>query len=219
MMLTFIHQLICDPYEMPHAYEMKRILGNVGKPGMVMLISPRDPMVREIDPGRWRLAEYPNFDGKPDDCFNRTSLHLSFTDYHVPMFASGASGEQDAPISMLEAVISVRDSGVWVADIDIIKGLEADGPVYRLDLPSSCAHLPDFPLQPPIMSVESWDDVLDCPDGYFIVKAHGNWLARLAITAVLANHSRMKNKKITICPPSLCWHCVRQDIPNNAFVF
>jgi hypothetical protein len=194
------------------------MLGNIGKAGLVMLIAPRDPMVREMDSERWRYADYPEFDGKPEDCFNRASLHLSFTNYHVPIFNSKVRGEQDSPSSMLESIISVRDSGLWVADVNILSALEEDAPVYRLD-PPRCGHSAELAPNLPITSVECWDDVLDCPEGNFMVKARGNWLARLAIAAVLANHSRMKRKRITICPPSLFWRCVKQDFPHNAYVY
>lgn len=198
---------------------MKRILGNIGKAGLVMLISPRDPLVRELDPGRWRFADHPEFDGKPDDCFTQTSLHLSFTSYHTPVFSNEFRGDQDTPVSMLESVISVRDSGLWVADINILDALEKDAPVYRLDPPKRCEHSEDLAPHPPIITVGCWDDVLDSPDGNFLIKAHSNWLARLAVTAVLANHSRMKQRRITICPSSVCWRCVQLRYPHNAYVF
>src|SRR5204863_5857269 len=97
--------------------------GNIGKPGVVMLISPQDPMVRDMDLGRWRSATYAEFDGKAEDYFSRTWLHLSFTNYHVPMYDRDVRGGHDTQISILESVISVRDSGVWVADVDVLRAL------------------------------------------------------------------------------------------------
>jgi len=194
------------------------MLGNIGKAGLVMLIPTTNPMVRDLDLERWRFAEYHEFDGKPDDCFSQTSLHLSFTNYHVPMFKNETSGQQDSSVSILESVISVRDSGEWVADVNILRALEEDKPVYRLDLLKRCGHPENLAPKLPIMSVECWNDILDIPDGKFMVKAHGNWLARLAITAVLANHSK-RVKRITICPPSVCWQCVKEEFSHNAYVF
>ena len=134
------------------------------------------------------------------------------------MFKQETSGQQDFSVSILESVISVRDSGEWVADVNILGPLKEDERVCRLDPPKRCGHPENLAPTPPIMSVECWDDVLDSPDGNFLVKAHGNWLARLAITAVLANHCK-RVKRITICSPSVCWQCVEEESSHNAYVF
>lgn len=193
------------------------MLGNIGKAGLVLLIPTTNPMVRDLDLERWRFAQHHQFDGQPDDCFNRTSLHLSFTNYHVPIFKNKASGQQDSSVSILECVISVRDSGEWVADVNILGALGGESSVYKLDQPKRCGHPENLAPTLPIMSVECWNDVLDSPDGNFLVKAHGNWPARLAITAVLANHSK-RVKRITICPPSVCWQCLKEPFSHNAYV-
>jgi len=63
------------------------------------------------------------------------------------------------------------------------------------------------------VSFESWDEVLDFPSGTLVVRAKGNTLARLAVTAVLTQLHSEKSKKqsqiIRICPPkdAMCIHC------------
>ncbi|KAK2808292.1 hypothetical protein FQN50_004851 [Emmonsiellopsis sp. PD_5] len=216
--LTISYQLVCDPFETPLQCELKRILGNIGKPGVVFLVSPQAPMVRDRDLGRW-AANYSEFDGTAVDSFSRTSLHLSFTDYHVPIFENDSRGDQDSQASILEGVISVRDSGNWIADVGILGAFE-EGYISRLPQQSPCSHPDNSAPGRPIIAVESWDDILDNPDGVFVVKAHGNWIARLAVTAVLAEHSRTKKGiKITVVSNSVCWKCLAQKDTRHAFVY
>lgn len=207
--------MLCDPYDIPHNYELKQILGNIGKPGIVMLTSPQDPMIREIDPKKWRIANYAHFDGKPENCFPGTSIHLSFTSYHVPIYESRARGDHDTQISMLEVVTSVYDSGVWVADIDVLKAMDN---VYRLQPPPPCEHPIGAEPETSCLSVACWDEVLDCPDAICVVKSSGNWLARLAILSVLAQVSKERERLTTICPESVCWRCLMQKSPRHVYI-
>lgn len=177
-------------------------------------------MVRDINYEGWRLANCNAFDCVAEDCFNRTSLHLSFTDYNVPLFDSQGRGDRDTQISLQEAIISVRDSGAWVADIDIL-GTLRNVNICRLNQqPCSCHSRIEEPRQH-LGSVESWDDILDCPDGNFVVKAHKNWIARLATLTVLAQHNiRMKYGRLTICSPDTCWKCVKlESFSRNAYIY
>lgn len=139
-----------------------------------MLVSPKDSlMVRDIDSSSWKFSNYMEFDGKPEDCFTGTSLHLSFTDYHVPFFQLDSRGQKDTQISILESFISIRDSGAWVADVDILRAL-GKGPTYRIFPQKSCEHPKESGPSKPLLSVECWNDVLDHQDGRLVVKAHNN---------------------------------------------
>ncbi|KAK2791998.1 hypothetical protein FQN52_004104 [Onygenales sp. PD_12] len=210
--------LVCDPFEAPRDIELKRILGNIGKPGVVFLVSPQAPIVRDPELGRWS-ANYSQFDGTAMDSFSTTSLHLSFTDYHVPIFENDSRGDQDFQASILEAVVSVRDSGNWIADVGILRAFK-EGYISRPRRQRPCSHPDNSAPEQPIIAVECWDDILDNPDGVFVVKAHGNWIARLAITAVLAEHSRTKKDlKITVVPNSVCWKCLAKKYTRRAFVY
>ena len=59
--------------------DIRRVLGNIGKPGMAFLIPPVDPMIREVKMADWSRIDRDEFDGDMRDCFESTSLHLSFT--------------------------------------------------------------------------------------------------------------------------------------------
>ena len=165
-----------------------------------MLLSPKDSLlIRDVDPARWRFSSYVEFDGTPGDCFKGTSLHLSFTDYHVPFFQSSSRGQQDSQLSMLESVISIRDSDRWIADIDILRALE-EGPIYRISPRVPCNHPKDSAPSKSLISVGCWEDVLDHHDGLLVVKAQGNWVARLAATALLAQNPKRPARRVSICP-------------------
>lgn len=203
---------MCDPYETPQPYELKRILGNVGKPGITMLVTPQNPMIREKNPASWTVMNDDAFNGFQEDHFGKTSLHLSFTDYHVPLF-DGYQGGQDSQVSVLESVVSVHDSGSWIGDVDILGAL-AHGRIQRM-IPDLCDHHgAAVPTQRRI-SIECWDNVLDPPQTSFVVRANGNWVSRLALTAILVQNlnKTASSNIIMLCPPNVCWRC--NDQPSR----
>ncbi|KAI8634936.1 hypothetical protein F5Y19DRAFT_485897, partial [Xylariaceae sp. FL1651] len=226
-----VSELFNDPYRRCQAHTLKHIIGNVGRPGITLLVPPGDPMVREVDPGAWKRADYKPFDGVAQDSFSKTSLHLSFTEGYTPLHDGvNGWGRQNNQAFMLESVVSVFDNGNWVADIDISRTyrslmiclMRRSGAV-RID----CAHQqggltlgPDTSLT----SLDSWDEVLDLPRGDVIIRAKGNWSARLALLCVLAHRlptpfnatdvserSRSdfsRKMTIIICPKEVCWSCI-----------
>ncbi|KAJ8067786.1 hypothetical protein OCU04_003384 [Sclerotinia nivalis] len=115
--------LVCDPMQQPKPYELKRILGNVGRPGITMLVSPKDCITRSKDPLAWSVVTNHAFNGVAEDHFGKTSLHLSFTEYYVPLIQNVVHG-QDNQVFFLESVVSVHDSGAWVGDVNILDALE-----------------------------------------------------------------------------------------------
>ncbi|KAF2661025.1 hypothetical protein K491DRAFT_711278 [Lophiostoma macrostomum CBS 122681] len=218
-------QLVCDPIERSKPRQLKRILGNFGKPGVVLAIPPQEPMMRDVDHRRILTMSTTEFDAEHIDSFGRTSLHLSFTDHHVPLYDHNVKIGQESQVSVVEAFISVRDAGAWIADINILEALNS-ARVVRLPPPRQCEHenqsVPDIGA----LSVDTWDDVLDCPEDKFVVRAHGNWLARVAVTSVLvqALRNRKNSTTIRVCQPDTCWQCLwggdDSDAPlMQAFVY
>ncbi|KAH8899089.1 hypothetical protein GQ53DRAFT_817292 [Thozetella sp. PMI_491] len=204
--------LLADPIEQIPAFNVVRLLGNVGKSGIVLLRSPSDVMVRELDHGAWRVVSASRFDGKPLDCFGNTTLHLNLTEWSSPIMTEQTFGQRDVEASMMEAVLSIRDSGAWVADINVpLKDGLHDTFERPILASSSCMHPKPSAPATRMSPIETWDQVLDHPVGLSVVQANGNWLARLAVTAVLRQHLNLAPKDITICPPGLCWACVKLD--------
>lgn len=183
-----------------------------------MLISPLNPMIRDKNPSAWSVINHGRFNGQYENYFNRTSLHLSFTDYNVPIVDSGTgpSGLQDSQASFLQSVIEVYDAGVWIADIDVLSALN-NPVVLRLPDQNRCTHTNRSDMQKAdLVSVETWDEVIERPPDPFVVRTSGDWIARLAATAILAQSIPLDKGKrpgtvasrVTICPPSPCWACI-----------
>src|SRR5437868_2442561 len=187
-----------------------------------MLIAPKDPMCRKPDPDSWKLVNYEAFNGAAQDSFKSTSVHLSFTEYHARL-NTGNHGFHGNQISIREAIISVRDAGKWVADLDIAAafGLSFEildisrGPeprIRRLAPQPPCEHETGAAPHSSMVAVDSWGELLDPPSGLFVVRASRNWLARLAISAFLTRGQPQSsfNFPLTVCPESVCWQCVAQ---------
>lgn len=198
--------LLCDPYEVPEPYEIRRVVGNVGRAGIAMLIPPQNPRVREPKLESWNLINHADFNGTTEDCFKNTTLHLSFTGYEIPI-DTGSHGRQDVEMFLLESLVSVHDQGQWVADLDVLKhvprrrfrgGCSSDD--RCLSTSHSKSAVPPFQLT----AIDSWEEFLDKPESVSIVRAHDNWAARLALT-VLSLHQGQHTYVLKGIP---CWCCM-----------
>jgi hypothetical protein len=181
-----------------------------------MLLPPRsDMMTGDIDHGRWRVTNNGVYNGKLEDCFSETSLHLSFTDYRVPFFDGASSGQHDIEFSVLESVISVHDRGEWVGDIDILNAMTHP---LRSFGHLECKHQKDSLPEHNILEICCWDDVLDWPNGVrSLVKAHNNWVARLAIASLLIQNIKPGDDTgmVRICSGDNCITCMLEDQPTS----
>jgi hypothetical protein len=191
-------------------------------------------MLREVDPSSWRADTYRHFDGKPASSFDNTSVHLSFTDYHIQLY-DGTRGGHDNQVSMVESVFSIRDKGRWVGDIDPLAlvsssvgsiivhhgGVSSLPVIRRLAFQVPCSHAKESNLNQDIISVDSWEELLDLPEGIFVVRTGGNWIARLAATFVAFQQLRSVSSSfaITICPDKVCWICAPQAFQRHAYIF
>jgi hypothetical protein len=198
--------LLCDPSETPADHEIKRVVGNIGRAGIAMLISPQHTKTRKLDSGSWKVINHAPYNGKPEDCFKSTSLHLSFTPYTQPINI-GDHGLQDTEVYFIESVVSVHDREKWVADIDILKTLAS--PLFsRLVVCSNCTHIDDGSL-PELISVDNWEELLDMEKAVSgVVRARANWLARLAAAAI----SIKQGQRTVVLPNSVCWGYVRESL-------
>ncbi|KAF5231054.1 hypothetical protein FAUST_9495 [Fusarium austroamericanum] len=114
--------LICDPFDSPGASEMKHIVGNIGRPGISLMIPPTMPKARRVDESQWVMINHADFDGRLDDAFQQTTLHLSFTRYQLPVKSS--HGYQGVEANFVETLVSVFDREEWVADLDVLRALD-----------------------------------------------------------------------------------------------
>jgi hypothetical protein len=206
-------KLLSDPLDKPEEWELKRVLGNVGRPGITFLVPPKQPITKLRDPSSWQVMSDTNFNGYAEDHFSKTSLHLSFTEYYLPLLQDSSHG-QDNQVFFLESVISIYDSGKWIGDVDILKALQNHLLIRitsdHISPLGSCNHTLTEPQTfKTWTSLQSWDDVLDPPRSTFVVQAHGNRIARLAVTAILGRRENWKF--IAICTSDLCWGCYNEN--------
>ncbi|KAG6990912.1 hypothetical protein G7Y79_00060g092160 [Physcia stellaris] len=191
--------LLCDPSQDSYSGDIKRIAGNIGRPGIAFLVPPVDPMMTEVSLSDWRQLGSVEFDGVPRDCFKSTSLHLSFTGAFSEVNV-GFSGSQDADVYMLETLVSVHDAGKWVADLNVLDTFRGE----NLGFISPCADqyhnaatMSPMEGQSTMTSIQSWLELIDKLDKTIcLVQAHGNWEARLAASSI----SVAKGHRTVIAP-------------------
>lgn len=223
--------LIQDPIE-PNSYGLQgitRIIGNIGHPGVVMLAPPQAPLIRTENADSWRVIDHHKFDGKLENCFSGTSLHLSFTKYEIPLSVS--VGAVDADISMVETLISAHDQKNWVADLDVLSSLRCERLFKRLR-PPYCKHADHDPRPSSenaavqigkvcgkqLVSIASWEELLDPPGDLggstiAVVRAYDNWPARVATMSVCVQ-KRLSTRVIPTEP--LCTVCGKEAIVDIA---
>lgn len=207
-----------DPFSPPPSNIVRRSIGNVGKPGIAFLISPNDPSIKDPGFDNWQSVQHDDFDGKFENNFPETSLHLSFTGYELAL-NTGQHGLRDKEVYFLQAVVQAYERGIWVADLDILSALNnAERSNRVLRLPAQCQHTSKEALElssfGPVTSVDCWAELLDQPNNPSIVRAKGNWLARLAATVV----AFQKKRQVLIASEKVCWACVTSLLEDRSLV-
>lgn len=189
-----------------------------------MFFSVENPILSPQDPTFWRVANSQDFDGTATDLFDNTSMHLSFTNWERPIEDFSSRGNQDVQLAVMESVISIRERGRWIGDVDVIVALRSPT-IYKLPVQEACNHSKSEPPGVHMASIECWDELREFPAGNVVVRANGNWLARLATTAFLAQCAEKRLcdiKRITLCPPSVCWMCLKEYVeqfPSNIYIY
>jgi hypothetical protein len=229
-----------DPAKKPKAAGLQRIVGNIGETGISFLVAPPDPKTRprKMD---WTLVKNEAFDGKLENNFVGTSVHLSFTEYQMPLKIHDKDSHIiDRPARLIETVVSVRDQGNWVGDLNLLEALalnhhnrleryDSSLQLERLQcLREICRGMffyqaveklkisPYSHLALPITSIDSWDELLDPPqEGILVVRAQKNWLARLSLAGICWNIKFWT----VVLPEFPCWSCLtdlllRQHLPG-----
>jgi hypothetical protein len=223
-----------DPWHEAKPGRILHTIGNVGKPGMCFLISPKEPLVHEPERDKWQLVRHAPFDGQFESNLTNTSLHLSFTGYEFPVRTTD-HGAFDKQAFFIEAAVRAFDRREWVADLDLNAAFNAK---YRCSQKMQTLHTRfDFgrmgePLQDPLgaslvgrlapcnhsdheqseysrlelTSVDSWVEFLDAPTTEFIVRAKDDWLSRLAVFAVAMQIGR----PVVIASDHVCWRCAEE---------
>ena len=196
-------QLLCDPAANVKPYEIHRVVGNIGRAGLAFLIPPQNPMVRQVDSESWTMVNHEPFNGKLEDNFRSTTLHLGFSGYEFPM-TIGDHGGRFVEAFFIETVVSVHDSGRWVADLDVLATLQSKN-LYSLIQQPTCQECSPAGSVPEVevTALDNWEELLDPPRNAGVVRAHGNWQGRLAA----ANVSLMQGHPTVLFRGHGCWTC------------
>jgi hypothetical protein len=192
--------------------QVQRCLGSLGRSDMAFLIPPATPRLRQFDLKDWKMVNHHPFDGTFQNSFASTSLHLSFTEYEIPIDV-GQRGLRDTQVVLLEALISVIDRGTHIGDLNILVLFDGSGQqvsmTNQLTIRQACGCSAKSRearniYQDNLVSLDCWDEVLEMPRKVGIFRAYGNWQARLAGTAV----SIQQGKQTLVLAPDSCLRCL-----------
>lgn len=156
--------------------------------------------MKQVSINQWSMLGSVEFEGILKDCFKGISLHLSFTGASIPVNV-GFSGATNADVYMLETLVSVHDSGRWIANLNVLDTFRSD----NLDFIPLCTDQHHdgrtVPRTYQISSLENLLELVDEPDEQIcLVQTHGNWEARLAASSI----SVAKEYRTIIAPEKWC---------------
>ncbi|KAL8828606.1 MAG: hypothetical protein Q9191_002486 [Dirinaria sp. TL-2023a] len=207
-----ISEVVSDPFDSVDNAHVKRIIGNIGRPGISILIAPISPRIR-APANEYNVVNHFTYDGKRENNFVATSLHLSFTDWKIPLESPGAASrtiDQDA--YFIESVISVLDSGRWVADLDIL--CIDFHELVKLESNGECTVHGRRQPEHDYTSIDNWEELLDGPEAVGIFRAHDNWAARLAAVSILCQKGQGHSIGI-LGPRAFCLECLSQEYSKD----
>lgn len=196
---------LLDPFERSEPHRLRRIVGNISHPGITLLVAPEESKIRKPT-DQYNAVTHASYDWQRENNFTGTTLHLSFTDWQIPLQAEGyRSIDQD--VRIVESVISVLDRGKWVADLDIL--------CIGFDVLTCIAWEHDrhacetHNLEYDYVSIDNWDELLDRPEGVGIFRAHGNWAARLAAVSILSQQGQGHSIAV-FGRRNICFKCLEE---------
>ncbi|KAL8655750.1 MAG: hypothetical protein Q9226_002922 [Calogaya cf. arnoldii] len=213
--------LLCDPYEIGEQFEVRHIAGNIGRPGLSLLVPPPNPKIRKLAPGTWNQLNYCAFDGKQENSFPQTSIHLSFTAYELPLQTELTDQHIiDRPARFIETLVQVFEGESWIADLDVIAALQSES-ISRF----ACGSTLIGPINPSpdcnktfnevfgdlhaMVSIDNWEEFLEQSEvSDMVIRAHKNWLARLAFTVT----SVQQGRPLMLLPADPCWSCLSRKL-------
>ena len=191
--------------------QIKRLIGDIGRSGIAVLVGPANPMIRSLSDS-YNAVQYATYDFKREDNFKGTSLHLEFTKWKLPLNPSGHH-TIDQDVHYVEALVSVRDNGKWVADLDLVAACEESNCsdlrfCFEPLLPCTCPEgsKPDTEC----VALDSWEELLDPPDAVGIFRAKGNWAARLAAASIIRQRKAL-SRAVLVGTKGYCLKCLVRE--------
>ena len=210
----------CDDFPF---HQLRHLVGNVGKPAVALLMSGQHLEVSEVDNEDLHEVNLRPFNGIYEDNFGKTSVHIWLTGYEMAL-PTEHHGARDKQAIYVEAITSAYEGGKKVADLDFLKimndvqlPVSPDSSILKRPqlnfLPSKCDHAQsaksDTSFFGEITMLDNWFEVLDLPSNSAIIRARGNWLARLSLTARCLQQQR----DLVIFPETnICWACAKESL-------
>ncbi|CAG9983384.1 unnamed protein product [Clonostachys byssicola] len=192
-----------DPATNTSSAPIQRLAGNIGRAGVAFLVPPQNPETKSYDTiDEWYCLDHKDFDGVVDDCFQGTSLHLSFSEACQPLNVQ-FSGNRDVEAYFIEALVSVYDHGKWVSELDILGSLRSQRILREYLHSKPCQCSPAQPLGSRIISIDNYAEMVVPPKAPGIVRAKGNWQARLVAAAICI----AKGHCVILKSENTCWNC------------
>ncbi|KAK8103520.1 uncharacterized protein PG998_010553 [Apiospora kogelbergensis] len=183
---------------------VRHLVGSIGKAGLVLLVSPLEPRIRPKT-NNPLLVEHKVYDGESVDQFEGVSFHLSFTEWKAALDWEN-TGEIDQEVFLVESVLAVQQNGQWVGDIDVLNLEKSPPDIFLSDCHGTCTD-EERPKLEEMVSLDCWDEVLDPPPAIGVFRAKKNWIARLAVTAILTQQSH-GHALVLVGGDHLCWKCL-----------
>ena len=120
----------------------------------------------------------------------------------------------------MESLIRVHDRGEWVADLDALSALEGISLYISEDANEkecTCRHSSSVEelqkrVGTELIAIDRWEDLFETPRNAGVVRAHGNWVARLAAAALSV---KMGNETVVASDTGnvRCRNCLQ--MPSN----
>ncbi|KAK8098776.1 uncharacterized protein PG998_012017 [Apiospora kogelbergensis] len=151
----------------------------------------------------WHIVNHNPYQGKLEDAFGTTSLHLTVTGWAREIDFGGNKCVADG--AFMEAVISAHDTGTWLGDLAFSL---LHSPYFRI-IRAKEACTKDTPVigtMPPedLVLVENWEELLTPhPVQPAVVMCHGNWQARMAAVSLCLS----KGYRTLLFDGHGCWQC------------
>ncbi|KAJ2998734.1 hypothetical protein NUW58_g229 [Xylaria curta] len=214
--------LLRDPADVLNGPPIQRYTGNIGKAGMAFMVPPKEPEIRRYDLiDEWYQYDHNIFTGKMEDCFKGTSLHISFSQASQAVNVN-FSGGPDIEAYFLETLISVYSRAQWIAELDVLSSisnpnLKSAAEILRYKT-CNCKGHDSTGGGSSIISIDNFAEMLVPPNHPGIIRADGNWQARLAATSLCI----AKGYRVVIKDKSTCLVCIidkikaRGTIPNHS---
>lgn len=205
--------LLADPQDVPIETEIKRVLGNIGRPGVSLLVPPPEPRVREMNTDEWNLLNHDSFSGEIENNFQKTSMHLSFTQYQQGLLDQTKNEHHiDSNTVLHEALVQVFDSSAWVGDLDVLSTLSSPL-ISRVQCNCSGdtqSSLNTLQQSFRMIIVDNWEELLMPPldPAISVVRTAGNWIGRLAAVGISIRMGRLT----VVLPNNRCWRCTENHI-------